>query len=65
MSLLGWFMAGEESTEQPYSAEVLCSNWVAPQSEQPVAPSRAAALERVREADTVTFLARIYATQRC
>lgn len=65
MSLLGWFMAGEESTEQPYSAEVLCSNWVAPQSEQPVAPGRAAALERLREADTVTFLARIYATQRC
>lgn len=65
MSLVSWFLAGDESTEQPYSAEVLCSNWVAPQSEQPVAPGRAAALERLREADAVTFLARIYAAQRC
>ena len=65
MSLLSRLFADQDMTEQPYGAEVLCSNWVEPPSEQPVAPSRAAALERLREADALTFLARIYASQRC
>ncbi|MDP2640814.1 MAG: hypothetical protein Q8Q16_09150 [Betaproteobacteria bacterium] len=65
MSLLSRLFAEQEFTERPYSAEVLCSNWVARPLEQSAAPGRAAALERLREADAPTFLARIYATQRC
>ena len=65
MSLLSRLFAEQELTEQPYSAEVLCSNWVARPLEQPAAPGRTAALERLREADALTFLARIYASQRC
>ena len=64
MSVLSRLFAEQEFTEQPYSAEVLCSNWVRP-LEQPAASGRSAALERLREADALTFLARIYATQRC
>ena len=65
MSLLSRLFAEQELTEQPYNAEVLCSNWVARPLEQSAAPGRSAALERLREADAPTFLARIYATQRC
>jgi hypothetical protein len=65
MSLLGRLFVEQEFTEQPYSAEVLCSNWVAQPLEQPAASTRAAALERLRETDALTFLARIYANQRC
>ena len=65
MSLLSRLFAEQEITEQPYGAEVLCSNWVERPLEQPVAPSRAAVLERLREADALTFLARIYGSQRC
>ena len=65
MRLLSRLFAEQESTEQSYSAEVLCSNWVARPLEQPAAPGRTAALERLREADALTFLARIYASQRC
>jgi len=65
MSLLSRLFAEQEIADQPYGAEVLCSNWVERPLEQPVAPSRAAALERLREADALTFLARIYASQRC
>jgi len=65
MSLLSQLFAEQEIAEQPYGAEVLCSNWVERPLEQPVAPSRAAVLERLREADALTFLARIYGSQRC
>ncbi|MBE0619371.1 MAG: hypothetical protein IH605_02145 [Burkholderiales bacterium] len=67
MSYLGRLFVEQEFTEQPYSysAEVLCSNWVAQPHEQPAACIRVAALERLREADAPTFLARIYASQRC
>ena len=65
MSLLSRLFAEQKIAEQPYGAEVLCSNWVERPLEQPVAPSRAEALERLRDADALTFLARIYATQRC
>ena len=65
MSLLRLLFAEQEITEQPYGAEVLCANWVERPLEQPVAPGRAAGMERLREADALTFLARIYACQRC
>jgi hypothetical protein len=65
MSLLSRLFAEQKIAEQPYGAEVLCSNWVEPPLEQPVAPSCAAVLERLREVDALTFLARIYASQRC
>jgi hypothetical protein len=65
MSLLSRLFAEQEIAEQPYGADVLCSNWVERPLEQPVATSRGASLERLREADTLTFLARIYASQRC
>lgn len=66
MNLLDLFFADQNSAEQPYGAEVLCSNWVERPLEQPaVDAGRAAALERLREADALTFLARIYASQRC
>ncbi len=57
--------AARESSRQPYSAEVLCSNWVARPHEQPAAPGGTASPERLREAEAPTFLARIYACQRC
>ena len=57
--------AEQEFAEHGYGAEVLCSNWVAQLQEQPAAPGSPAALERLREADALTFLARIYACQRC
>ncbi len=65
MNLLSRLFAEHEFTEQPYSAEVLCSNWVARPLEQPAAPGRTTTLERLREVDALTFLARIYACQRC
>jgi hypothetical protein len=65
MSLLSRLLAEQEIAEQPYGAEVLCANWVERPLEQPVAPCRAEALERLRDADALTFLARIYATQCC
>lgn len=65
MSLLRRLFVDQEIAEQPYGPDVLCSNWVARPQEQPLAPRRAEALEGLREADATTFLARIYATQRC
>ena len=65
MSVLSRFFAEQEFVEQPYSAEVLCSNWVAGPLEQPAQAGRPAILERLREVDALTFLARIYASQRC
>lgn len=65
MSLLSRLFAEQEIAGEPYGAEVLCANWVERPLEQPVAPSRAETLERLRDADALTFLARIYATQRC
>jgi len=65
MRLLSQFFAEQESAEQGYSAEVLCANWVAQPLAQTGAPARPAAPEPLREADTLTFLARIYACQRC
>ena len=65
MSLLRRFIAEHEIAEQPYGAEVLCSNWVERPLEQPVASGRSAVLERLHEADAMTFLARIYACQHC
>ena len=65
MGLLNRLFAEQESSEQPYGAEVLCSNWVDRPMEQPAAPGRAATMERLREVDALTFLARIYASQRC
>jgi hypothetical protein len=65
MSLLSRLFAEHEPADQPYGAEVLCSNWVERPLEQPDAPGRVAVLERLREADALTFLARIYASQRC
>ena len=64
MKLLSRFFA-EEFVDQPYSAEVLCSNWVARPLEQPTPAGPPAILERLREADALTFLARIYASQCC
>jgi hypothetical protein len=65
MRLLSRLFADPEFSEQPYSAEVLCSNWVERPVEQPAVSGRASARERLREADALTFLARIYASQRC
>jgi hypothetical protein len=65
MSLLSRLFAQQEIAEQPYAAEVLCSNWVEPAPEQPVAPGRATVLEQLREVDALTFLTRIYASQGC
>jgi hypothetical protein len=65
MSWLSRLFAQQEIAEQPYGAEVLCSNWVERALEQPVAPGRAPVLEQLREADALTFLTRIYASQRC
>jgi hypothetical protein len=65
MRLLTLLFAEKESCEQPYSAEVLCSNWVERPLEQPAVSGRSGARERLREADALTFLARIYASQRC
>lgn len=65
MRLLSRLFAEQESAEQPYGADVLCSNWVERPLEQPAAPGRAVAMERLREVDALTFLARIYASQRC
>ena len=59
-----WF-AESEVAKQPYGTEVLCSNWVERPLEKPVDQGHAAVLERLREADALTFLARIYACQRC
>jgi hypothetical protein len=58
-------VAKHQATEHPYSAEVLCSNWVAPPAVHAAAPRHSAALEALREADVVTILARIYASQHC
>jgi hypothetical protein len=63
--LLSRYFAEQEFVEQPYSAEVLCSNWVARPLEQPALAGQPATLERLREADALTFLARIYANQHC
>lgn len=65
MQLLRWLFIGQEPSGQMYSAEVLCSNWVARPPEQPEAPTGAATVERLGEIDALTFLARIYACQRC
>jgi hypothetical protein len=65
MNLLGRLFAEQEISEQPYGRDVLCANWVERPQEQPAACGRVTVLERLREADAVTFLARIYATQRC
>ena len=65
MRFLCRLFAEQEFSEQPYGAEVLCSNWVDRPREQPAAPRRAVAMERLREVDALTFLARIYASQRC
>ena len=65
---MGWLkrlFAAREIAGQPYGIEVLCSNWVAHPMGQSATPQRASGLERLREADAVTFLARIYACQRC
>ena len=48
MRLLSRLFAEQESAEQPYGAEVLCSNWVDRPLEQPAAPGRAVAMERLR-----------------
>ena len=65
MSLLSHWIAKPEIKQQPYSAEVLCSNWVAHPPEQTAAVDGTAAPERLREADVLLFLARIYASQGC
>ena len=65
MRLLSWLFAEQESGEHPYNAEVLCSNWVARPLEQPVGAGHPADRERLLEVDALTFLARIYASQRC
>jgi len=65
MRFLNWLFAGQDPGAQGYSTEVLCSNWVARPPQQPDAGARAEVLERLREAEAVTFLARIYACQRC
>lgn len=65
MRLLSRLFADQETAEQGYSAEVLCANWVEQPLAQAGAPGRAAALERLHETDAPTFLARIYACQRC
>lgn len=65
MRLLSRLFAEQEFVEPLYSVEVLCSNWVARPLEQPALAGRPAALERLRETDALTFLARIYASQRC
>lgn len=65
MRFVSRFIWKQEFARQSYGAEVLCSNWVERPVDQPVAPGCAASLERLREADALTFLARIYACQRC
>jgi len=65
MRLLSRLFAEQEISEQDYSAEVLCANWVGQPLAQAGAPGRAVALEGLRETDAPTFLARIYACQRC
>ena len=65
MSLLSRLFAQQEFAEKPYGADMLCSNWVERPAGQPVAPKRAAVPERLGEMDAPTFLARIYASQRC
>ena len=65
MRFFSRFSWNPELPQQPYGAEVLCSNWVERPSDQPVMPGHAVALERLREADALTFLARIYASQGC
>jgi len=65
MRLMRRWFAESEVAKQPYGTEVLCSNWVERPVEQPVAPDCASATERLREAEALTFLARIYAAQRC
>jgi len=65
MSWLSRWYAGKDLSTQPYSTEVLCSNWVAHPREQPAAPGVPAGPEQLREAEAPTFLARIYACQRC
>ena len=65
MRLLSRLFAEQEFSEQPYGAEVLCSNWVERPMDQPVVSAHAASMERLREVDALTFLARIYASQRC
>jgi len=65
MGLLSRLYAEREVAEQPYSVEVLCSNWVVQPQEPPSTPQCEAALERLRETDAPTFLARVYACQRC
>lgn len=65
MNWLSRLFAGREKTGQPYSAEVLSSNWVPRPLEQPEGCTRTAGAERLREAEAPTFLARIYACQRC
>lgn len=65
MGLLRLLFAEQEIAEQPYGTEVLCSNWVESALQPPVEPGRGVVLERLREADVLTFLARMYASQRC
>ena len=65
MRLLSRLFAEQENSEQDYNAEVLCANWVGEPLAQAGAPRRATALEGPRETDAPTFLARIYACQRC
>ena len=65
MRLFSRFMGQQDFTQQPYGADVLCSNWVERPSDQPLMSGTAAALERLREAEALTFLARIYASQGC
>jgi len=65
VKLLSRFFTEQEFVEQRYSAEVLCSNWVARPPEKPALAGRRAGLERLGEADVLTFLARIYASQQC
>lgn len=65
MKLSGWLFVRREPEAQTYSTEVLCSNWVARPPEQPDSAGGGAARERLGEIDALTFLARIYACQRC
>jgi hypothetical protein len=63
--LLVRLFAQREFVEQPYSTEVLCSNWIARPLEQPALAVQPAVPEHLREVDVLTFLARIYASQHC
>lgn len=65
MNWLSRLFAGRESSGQRYSAEVLSSNWVPRPLEQPEMSRSTVGAERLREADALTFLARIYACQHC